>query len=419
MQTLETKLLNALLDGYERSRGYAENRAQKQRIRLRMYGDARCDFTDYDIEDHAARCAVNDAAQTLASQNLVSLEWMRGEEGHILHRIVLCPGAVNDAYRFCARTPLADTAAQLENRLVQAQQEMAAEWAQQYLAEELDFLRRNRRPRANFPADGVELDGWLIVLRAAAAQSAEHPLLERVFSVRYLGDSKAFENRYRTRLLSVLEKHLLPDADEMTAEDRLRQVGLEKYPEWFSLCGAVRFYWSEDRTLDAAPLRDGLQISASDVQDTTLRLAPQVRILLFIENKANYYDYIRNHTDPTQVVVYHGGFYSPQRGRFFQKLCRAAGLGVRLLHWGDIDLGGFQMDSRLRREVDPRILPWRMSKTELTAHRDQAANFDDTYVVKLTELLDDPMLRDSRETLLYMLQHRLRLEQEVLIEDAP
>ena len=127
MQTLETKLLNALLDGYERSRGYAENRAQKQRIRLRMYGDARCDFTDYDIEDHAARCAVNDAAQMLASQNLVSLEWMRGEEGHILHRIVLCPGAVNDAYRFCARTPLADTAAQLENRLVQAQQEMAAE----------------------------------------------------------------------------------------------------------------------------------------------------------------------------------------------------------------------------------------------------------------------------------------------------
>ena len=33
-------------------------------------------------------------------------------------------------------------------------------------------------------------------------------------------------------------------------------------------------------------------------------------------------------------------------------------------------------------------------------------------------LLDDPMLHDSRETLLYMLQHRLRLEQEVLIEDA-
>ena len=418
MQTLEAKLLNALLDGYERSRGYAENRAQKQRIRLRMYGDTRCDFTDYNIEDHVARCAVNDAAQVLASQNLVSLEWMRGEEGHILHRILLCPDAVNDAYRFCARTPLADTAAQLESRLVQAQQEIAAEWAQQYLAEELDFLRRNRRPRANFPTDGAEQDGWLIVLRAAAAQSAEHPLLERVCSVRYLGDSKAFENRYRTRLLGVLEKHLLPDADEMTAEDRLRQVGLENYPEWFSLCGAVRFYWSNDRTLDAAPLRDGLQISALDVQDTTLRLAPQVRTLLFIENKANYYDYIRNHTDPTQVVVYHGGFYSPQRGRFFQKLCRAAGPDVRLLHWGDIDLGGFQMDSRLRREIDPRILPWRMSMVELATHRDQAANFDDTYAARLAALLDDPTLHDSRETLLYMLQHRLRLEQEVLIEDA-
>ena len=61
----------------------------------------------------------------------------------------------------------------------------------------------------------------------------------------------------------------------------------------------------------------------------------------------------------------------------------------------------------------------RMYEALLTAHRDQAANFDDTYAAKLAELLDDPMLRDSRETLLYMLQHRLRLEQEVLIEDAP
>ena len=43
----------------------------------------------------------------------------------------------------------------------------------------------------------------------------------------------------------------------------------------------------------------------------------------------------------------------------------------------------------------------------------------DTAAGKLAELLDDPMLRDSRETLLYMLQHRLRLEQEILIEDAP
>ena len=77
------------------------------------------------------------------------------------------------------------------------------------------------------------------------------------------------------------------------------------------------------------------------------------------------------------------------------------------------------MYSRLRREIDPRILPWRMSMTELTAHCDQAVNFDDSYAAKLAELLEDPTLRDCRETLLYMLQHRLRLEQEVLIENAP
>lgn len=417
MLDLELAMLNALLDRYERSRGFKENRSQQRRIQLQMYGGGKTDFPAYDIEDSSARTAINETAKKLAEQGVIELEWMRGQEGHILRRIALCPQALEDAYRRSGRKPLADTAERLAQRLRQLQQASSAPWVCRYLQEELDFLEKNRRPRAAFPAEAAEQNDWLAVLGMLGERAPEAPLLERVFSLRCLGNSKAFEKYHRVRLLGVLRKVLPLDTEEMGEEELLRQAGLEKYPEWFSFYGAVQLTWPEGKVLDMAPLRDGVQISAQDASQVQISYAPQVSTLLFVENKANYFDTIRKHPSPERVVVFHGGCYSPQRGRFFQQLCRAAGPQVQLLHWGDIDCGGFQMDSRLRREVDPRIQPWRMDVEQLRAHQAQAEPFSEAYAAKLERLLQDPYLQDSREVLLYMLQHHLRLEQEALLEE--
>lgn len=264
MLNLETALLNALLDRYERSRGFKENRSQQRRIQLQMYGGSKTDFPAYDIEDSAARMAINEAAGKLAEQGVIELDWMRGQEGHILRRIVLCPAALADAYRRTGREPLADTAGQLERRLRQVQQASAAPWVCRYLQEELDFLAKNRRPRAAFPSDATEQNDWLAVLEMLGTRAPEQPLLERVFSLRCLGNSKAFEKHHRARLLGVLRKDLPLDTEEMSEEKLLRQAGLEKYPEWFSFCGAVRLTWPDGKVLDMASLRDGIQISAAD-----------------------------------------------------------------------------------------------------------------------------------------------------------
>ena len=151
------------------------------------------------------------------------------------------------------------------------------------------------------------------------------------------------------------------------------QAGLEKYPEWFSFCGAVQLTWPDGKVLDMTPLRDGLQISAADAPLVQISYAPQVRTLLFVENKANYFDTIRKHPSPERVVVFHGGCYSPQRGRFFPAALPGGGTpGSSCSTGGDIDCGGFQMDSRLRREIDPRIRPWRMDVEQLQGHQAQA-----------------------------------------------
>ena len=413
----EIALVNALLDRYERSRGFIENRDQQRRILLQMYGGSKTDFPAYDIEDTSSRIAINEAAIKLAKQGILELEWMRGQEQHILRRISLRPESLMNAYQLSGRKPLAESVNNLEYRLHKVQQASSAPWVQQYLIDQLNFLDKHRRPMASFPTDTAQQNEWLTVLESLGTQAPEHPLLERVFSLRCLGNSKEFEKHHRSRLLGVLRKYLPLDTEEMDEEALMRQAGLEKYPEWFSFCGPVQLTWPDGKILNIAPLADGIQISAVDASRVQISYASQVRTLLFVENKANYFDTIRKHPSSNRVVIFHGGCYSPQRGRFFQQLCRAAGPQMKLLHWGDIDCGGFQMDSRLRREIDPRIQPWCMDVEQLETYRKQADTFSDSYAKKLEQLLQDPCLQDSREVILFMLQNRLRLEQEALLED--
>ena len=414
MQPYEIELLNALLDKYERSKGYVNSRPQARRILLHLYGAERQEFQPYDIEDYAARCAVNTAAQCLARKGLVTLEWLPGQEGHILRQIALRMDALPECYHLARRAPLADAVQELTLQLQEVRNTLTADWARSYLEDQLAFLQRNRRPPAAFPTAPAERQAWLAVLQQAAAPRSE-PVLERVFSLHTLGGTKEFEKNHRGRLLRVLKQYLPMDTTEMSEEELLREIGLEKYPEIFSLAGQVRFSWADGRELNAAALADGLQISARDAATAQVTLAPDVTQILFIENKANYYDTLRSHADPQRVVVYHGGCYSPQRGAFFRRIAAAAGPQVRLLHWGDIDLGGFEMDSRLRREIDPRFTPWRMGVRELETYAAQTIWFGKDYAAKLQKLLNDPYLQDSYDTIRTMLVRCVRLEQEAMI----
>ena len=344
---------------------------------------------------------------------LIELEWMRGEEGHILHRIALREPAVSDAYLVAGRIPLRESLEQLEQELLQCLDSVQSDWARAYLTGQLDHLRKKHRIPTDIPSDAAGRNMWFLVL-CALARPRKEPLLERVFSVRTLGDSKAFENLFRRRLISVLQ-HFWPLELEETLEDELlRLVGLEKYPELFSLCGELSLSIPGQPAVSIHSFADGIQISARDAAAMQVEFADSVRALLFIENKANYYHYLQNR--PKDIAVFfHGGFLSPQRSALFKKVCQAAGSDRQLLHWGDIDLGGFQMHAYLRREVDPRFMRYRMDKGELEQYAALTSGFSEAYAKKLGDLLQDPVLDDAKETLTYMLSRRVRLEQEALL----
>jgi hypothetical protein len=246
----------------------------------------------------------------------------------------------------------------------------------------------------------------------------ETEILERVFSIRCFGDSKRFEKTVRGRLLSILSKYLDDDGEETDGEGLLSRIGIVKYPEQFEFCGNIAVC-IDDKIIDFSPLTHGAALNSTDLRRAKIRIAPEVTRVLTIENRANYVDYLSKEKQDDQLAVYHGGQFSPARGAFFKALADSADAAPRgrsWYHWGDIDYGGFSMLARLRREIKAGIIPYRMNEEELKNHTALTSPVSKAYLKKLCDLKQHSELADCFPCIDYMIEHKIRLEQEALLQ---
>lgn len=101
---------------------------------------------------------------------------------------------------------------------------------------------------------------------------------------------------------------------------------------------------------------------------------------------------------------------------FFEKLYTAANNGeVGFYHWGDIDLGGFSIFYRLKKNIIPELKPYNMGKTDLETYGEYLIPINGKYVEKLSQLSSLPELNGCLDTLRYMIDNKVRLEQEAFI----
>jgi hypothetical protein len=140
-----------------------------------------------------------------------------------------------------------------------------------------------------------------------------------------------------------------------------------------------------------------------------------VKRILTIENRANYIDHVRKSKRADELILYHGGQYSPAKRVFLSAIAAVMPGCCDFYHWGDIDYGGFLMLARLRREIFANVQPWKMGVSELDDYRSYVSGFTDQYKKRLASLLDIPELSDCVNCIEYMVAEGIRLEQEALL----
>ena len=85
-----------------------------------------------------------------------------------------------------------------------------------------------------------------------------------------------------------------------------------------------------------------------------------IQCITFIENKTNYDEYVVSEKQLVELVIYHGGFLSPQKRKLVTLIAHAVPENTKIQFWADIDMGGFRMFDNLQKLISS-VLPMRMS----------------------------------------------------------
>ncbi|MDR0451835.1 MAG: DUF2220 domain-containing protein [Treponema sp.] len=414
------ELLSILLDKYERSVFFRTGAAPTRRIKIRLYDSGLSDYGRYNIEDAERRQEINRAVLDLAEKGLVGFRWMKREENHIIAQVSLnadTSGSIAAAYSFLGRKPGAALAGEIGAEVSDLLARIKSPWMRRFLEDCRDSLARNRSPGGRLPADNAERRNLFRALLFADGLAEKAEILERAFSIRCFGDSKIFEASVKKRFLDIIRRY--SDCEEDSGDEELLAfAGIARYPERFEFRGPLAVSFGPGGgALDFSPLRYGASLGYPDFKRGRLSLPPGLARLLSIENKANYVSYISRNPGGGELVVYHGGQFSPSRGAFFRALAAAAPEGCPWYHWGDIDYGGFSMLARLRREIREDARPYRMDGHELARHAALALPVTEEYAGKLRDLARRQELADCLPCISYMIENRVRLEQEAMISD--
>ncbi len=203
------------------------------------------------------------------------------------------------------------------------------------------------------------------------------------------------------------------EADEPGDREVLAQVGVIMMPEVFEFCGNVRIRFRGGE-VDFSPIKSGSCVSGDSVSEMLGAEIFDTERIIFIENKTNYSDYCLSRRGENELVVYHGGFLSPQRMKFFRLLC--SGKNIPAYFWGDIDYGGFKMFLRLKRNVAPGLLPMNMDLRAFEAHKSVGLRRDRDYIKKLKKLKEDNGYGEFYEVIDAIEREGVTVEQESFIE---
>lgn len=399
-------ILNRMIDKFERTTAYANGEVPKNRIILNFYGKNKSDFPEYNIEDYYARTSINEAVFKLSEKGYIFYEWMNGQNNHILSRIWLNFEKTDEIYKILNRKSKRDVILSVERELSDEIKRVNTDWIIQFYSDMLEYMKSHMKLGNLLSKEKSQRDDIYKLLFFIDRNNAS-ALKERVFSEKCFGDSKYFENSVKSVLLSILRRYISSDLND---NELLQIVGIAKYPEQLEMCGNIIINSS-----NMGVMKKGFCIYSGEVDEISLSIDGSVSKIITIENRANYFSYLESMKKPDEIVIFHGGQYSPAKKKLFESVSNAMPEDCKWYHWGDIDFGGFSMLLRLRKEICPSIIPYRMSRSELENYKNYTQTFSNEYAEKLLKLSKESRLEDCRECLNYMLNHKIKLEQEAML----
>ena len=351
-------ILNRLLDKFENSKHLSDPGTSHRRVMLRV---DKKELPEYRYEDATTRDAYNEAARMLEAKKMVQLEWVKGRP--LLSTVVLNLEQVSSCYtalgRVHPKTRANHITTLIDGSLEGVSIPWIVAWKKDICSEAVEHLKI-----PNFcKSDDTLLHDLLRSFQEYATLPGS--ITMRAFSIKCFSDTKYFERNIRDLFLRIARKYdnalaLACEENNLGEKEQLAFLGIYARPEHYELAGNCLIRTQQgELDLNAAGCC-GLALPSTLIESIAEIEMSSIDCITFIENKTNYDEYISAEKQSGELVIYHGGFLSPQKRRLFTLIANGVDAKLNVRFWADIDKGGFQMFQHLQ-ELIPALVPMRMS----------------------------------------------------------
>ena len=413
----EKLILGRLLDKYEQSAHFSEPGRSNRRVLIKTTGNG---LPEYDYQDVKIRDAFNTVIRDLIAKEVVFAEWLSGRKKLVFKEIWLNLEKLETAYILAERQPLQNKIDEYCSLFKSSAERVNAHWIKTFLTNQLEQLSTTNH------LSGIYKKGYAHcsnVLKALEHYDilTESGMTMRAFSIACYRDSKFFERYIRDDFLTIAREYseqlveILSDHD-LSDREQLACLGIYARPEIYEFAGPL-IIETEYGTCDCSPLsKYGCAVTSTAAVGIRKLRADNVRRIIFIENKTNYDDYIEKFRQNDELIIFHGGFQSPQKMKLIQKIMSSCSALTECLFWADIDIGGFRMFAKLKSLI-PELTPWRMGVAEVERYATLGLKRSSSYMKELERFLLYPDATLFAAAIKALLHNDITIEQEVMLND--
>ena len=407
MARFDVRILNKLLDSYERSSLAKGTNKVAVHIDFRF---SKKSVPEYFDESSLAFEEIHACAHELEDKGFVRIVWKKGKEDHIIEKLVLNEKKVKEIYQYLGRTSHEDYVRNTL-KLVGILREQCTAPVAGKLLDWLDERLRGDLPVKEFIDLTCPEETKKLIRAVQAVEENEEENYIREFSIRNFSDSKTFEQMCGK--IGRIFRRFSPEFAEADTEEILAEYGIYHMPNYIYLkgLGTLALGKAEKEFLDLSLLRQGIGLSGDDLSDIRITGREKIRKIITIENLTTFFRW----QEENALIIYLGGYHNKVRRRLLKEIYETLP-DAEYLHFGDIDVGGFEIYRDLCRKTDIPFRLYHMGIEELETYRNYGKKLTENDRKRLKLLLEQAEKEKAEyvQTLKYMEDQGIKLEQECI-----
>ena len=415
MARYENKILNALLDSYESSllsRG-------KNKVSIHItYTFSKRNLPEYFNESSLAYENVHACVKELERKNYIKIVWKRGRENHIVEKVILNEAVVQEIYEHLKRTPKIENETAVMELLSQLQNEydMPGNDAQNpnapiaYAFTEYLLLRLKEGKTVKEYIDIADFNQIEQMVKAVFyVETNLDSCYIREFSIRHFQDSKVFKSLFG-KIYKVWST-FCPDEEYEDVDALLAEHLIYNTPNYIYIKGSGILELNNQK-IDLDEFVQGIGISGEDITTLNVRGKSITKRVITIENLTTFFSW----EEPESLIIYLGGYHNSLRRKLLKNIYGQLS-DVEYLHFGDIDVGGFEIYEDLCKKTGIPFQPYHMGVEELEKYSVYTKELTENDRKRLDKFITfaEENGRKYVDVLHYMKKNGVKLEQECIM----